>query len=179
MASNDETAAAINIAMRMCDRARLIVGRSLESGTLRRALHCRVNATRNIVEAILSVPHYWAIYYHDGRGEIRAKKGKVLVWFASIEDDPRVNVSGHPRRVSQRVKLNLSKSEFRRLRKAGKLIVSKRSGPAEGKPFYNVLFGLGGQVGDIAVDEVGKILLDGLRRDKTLHMRETLTFNFF
>lgn len=179
MASSEETAAAILIAKRMCDRARLIVGRSLESGTLRRALHCRVDAAKNIVEAILSVPHYWAIYYHDGRGAIRAKKGKVLVWFASIEDDPRVSGTGHPVRVSRRRRLNLSKSQFRRLRKAGKLIVSKRSGPADGKPFYRVLRGFGSRVGDIAADEVGTFLRDGLRRDGTLRMKETITFNFF
>jgi hypothetical protein len=146
----------------------------LESGTLRRALNCRVDATSADVEAILSVPHYWAIYYHDGRGEVRAKRDKVLVWFASIEDDPRVNSTGHPVRVSQRRKLRLSKTQFRRLRKAGKLIVSRRSGPADGKPFYAVLRGFGGRVGDIAVEEIEALILDGLRKDGSLRVKETI-----
>lgn len=176
MASED-VAAAVNIARRMCDRARLIVGRSLESGTLRRALNCRIDATGIAVEAILSVPHYWAIYYHDGRGEVRAKNGKVLVWFASIEDDPRVNISGHPVRVSQIEPLRLSKARFKRLRKAGKLIVSKRSGPAEGKPFYNVLRGFGGRVSDIAVEEIEALIFDGLRKDGSLRVKDTINIS--
>ncbi len=172
--ASEGTAAAINIARRICDRARLEVGRVLESGTLRRALNCRVDATGADVEAILSVPHYWAIYYHDGRGEIRAKKGKVLVWFASIEDDPRVNASGHPIRVSDRKKLRLSKTQFRRLQKAGKLIVSTKSGPAKGKPFYKVLRGLGGRVGDIANGEIENLILDGLKKDGSFRVKETI-----
>jgi hypothetical protein len=174
MANADDTAAAINIARRICDRARLEVGRALESNTLRRALNCRVDATGVDVEAILSVPHYWAIYYHDGRGEIRAKKGKVLVWFASVEDDPRVNTSGYPRRVTDRRKLRLSKAQFKRLRDAGKLIVSTKSGPAQGKPFYRVLRGLGGRVGDIATAEMENLILEGLRKDGSLRVKETI-----
>ncbi len=174
MASNEDIAAAVNIARRMCDRARLEVGSALDSGTLRRALNCRVDALGRDVEAILSVPHYWAIYYHDGRGEIRAKEGKVLVWFASIEDDPRVNTTGHPVRITDRQKLRLSKAQFKRLRKAGKLIVAKRSGPARGKPFYEVLRGFGGRVSDIAIPEIDKLILNGLRKDGTLRVKGTI-----
>jgi len=174
MANPESTAAAVNIARQMCDRARLEVGRALDSGTLRRALNCRVDATGAHVESILSVPHSWAIYYHDGRGEIRAKKGKVLVWFASIEDDPRVNGTGHPVRVTDRRRLNLSKAQFKRLRDSGKLIVATKSGPASGKPFYRVLAGFGGRVGDIATREIENLILDGLRKDGSLRFSDTI-----
>jgi len=162
----------------MCDRARFEVAQVLESRTLRRALTCRVDATGATVDAILSVPHYWAVYYHDGRGSITAKKGKFLVWFASIEDDPRVNTTGYPVRVTDRRKLRLSKEQFKRLHKAGKLIIAKRSGPADGKPFYRVLTGFGSRVDDIASEEIESLILDGLRRDGSLRVKDTLTFTF-
>lgn len=40
----------------------------------------------------ITVPHYWAAYYHDGHGEFGPGPGKTyLVWFANpLQDDPRL-----------------------------------------------------------------------------------------
>lgn len=93
----------------------------------------------------LSVPHYWALYYHLGRKNlppIRPKSANVLVWFKDPKKDPRLNNGQSPVYRSQIKQLNLSAAEFKRLRHAGELIIAKRSprtGPAqfEGNPFFS------------------------------------------
>ena len=38
----------------------------------------------------ISVPHHWAVFYHDGRTRpILPVRGSVLVWFTDPRDDPR------------------------------------------------------------------------------------------
>lgn len=164
-----------DIARDIAIRAQLTVGRAIESRTLRAALErTRVEDTDSkTVESILTVPHYWAVYYHDGRGPIVAKRGKFLVWFRSIDDDPRV-ASGHPVRATDIRKLRLSKTEFRRLHKAGKLIIAKRSGSVTGRPFFKTIANLSSNVGDITVPAIDQLILDGLREDGTLRVRDTI-----
>ena len=158
-------------------RAQLQVGRKIQSRTLRAALdRTKVeDVDSQTMKSILTVPHYWAVYYHDGRGPIVAKRGKFLVWFRSIEDDPRIGSSGHPVRATDIRKLSLSKTEFRRLHAAGKLIIAKRSGAVTGKPFYKTIANLSSNVDDITVPAIEQLVLDGLREDGSLRVRGTIT----
>jgi len=97
------------------------------------------------VRGFLSVPHYWAYYYHVGRRNlppIRPVGASVLVWFKDPNKDPRLNNGQSPIYRSQIKQLNLSAAEFKRLRKNGDLIIAKRSprsGGAsfEGNPFFS------------------------------------------
>lgn len=76
---------------------------------------------------VLNVPHYWAVFYHDGRGPVVAAPGKKLVYYKNPADDPRI-AGGYPVRLSQ--VRRLSKAEFYRDLRAGKLVVVDSVGPA-------------------------------------------------
>lgn len=62
-------------------------------------------------ETFLMIPHYWAVYLHDGRGPFRPRRRNVkfLVWFAAPADDPRLR-SGYPVRETD-IRI-LSKAQF-------------------------------------------------------------------
>lgn len=85
----------------------------------------------------VEVPFYWALYYHDGRGSIKARPGKYLAFFKNPERDPRIQ-GGYPVRAADVRSLRdaISKSEFRRLVDSGELILAKRVGPAKAHPFF-------------------------------------------
>lgn len=144
--------AAREAALAAARRARPLI----PSRTLRAALRIDEESEVSVVRAILSIPHYWALYLHDGRGPIQAKPGGFLVFFRDLRDDPRVQ-NGFPVRVSDVVRL--TKEQFREgLRKnrahlaAGgsplevPMIVVRRVGPAAGVAFFSE--GLAGFVDD-------------------------------
>lgn len=86
------------------------------SGTLARSLYLRVGRSEkrfrpNDIEARLSIPHYWAVYAHDGRRPF--VKARYMVFWRDPRNDPRRAPSGRtpPRRASLRT---LSAAEFRR-----------------------------------------------------------------
>ena len=81
-------------------------------------------------------PHYWAVYYHDGRGPLRPVNGKYLVYFLDPEDDPRFQ-NGYPVRASDVKRLELSPEEFKAAIRSGKMIVTNYVGPAKGKRFID------------------------------------------
>jgi len=83
----------------------------IKSKTLRAALRFEVDQLLRGVD--LFIPHYWAVYFHDGRGVVRPVKKTVLVWFPNIKNDPRV-AGGlqYPIRESQIRRL--TKSQFRK-----------------------------------------------------------------
>lgn len=66
----------------------------------------------------LFIPHYWAIYVHDGRGSFGpgskatpGKKARFLVWFRDPHDDPRLQ---HAMQVQRRVNVRrLTKDQFK------------------------------------------------------------------
>lgn len=78
--------------------------------------------------------YYWARFVNDGRRGVEAAPGKVLVFFADPQDDPRI-ASDYPRKLNQLQRLRLSKEEFRRKRETGELIVTKAVGKAGGLEF--------------------------------------------
>ncbi len=93
------------------------------SRTLRQALR----VIRSEDGFVLNVPHYWAQFFHDGRGPVNARPGHKIVFYKNPGDDPRI-AGGYPVRLADVRKL--TRAEFYRDLKAGKLIVSDRVGPA-------------------------------------------------
>jgi hypothetical protein len=93
------------------------------SRTLRQALR----VIRTDEGFTLNVPHYWAQWFHDGRGVVTARPGHKLVFYKNPAEDPRI-AGGYPVRLSDVRKL--SREEFYRDLRAGKLIVAERVGPA-------------------------------------------------
>lgn len=73
---------------RLLTRARTAVRPLIPSETLREALEVHLDPFEP--QGYLEIPHYWAIYVHDGRGPFGPRRAKVLVWFTNPEDDPRL-----------------------------------------------------------------------------------------
>jgi len=103
----------------------------LQSETLKDAMFVELVPAENTV--IVGVPHYWAIYYHDGRGPIRAKPGKWLVYYKNPSDDPRIK-GGYPERAASIVRL--TREQFLEGLERDELIVVKSVGPAAPHPFF-------------------------------------------
>lgn len=84
----------------------------------------------------VETPYYWAVYYHDGRGPIRARPGHKLVYFRNPDDDPRIPNRRYPVRAADIRRL--SKTQFYRfLNDPSKgMIVRDSVGPAPGDPFF-------------------------------------------
>lgn len=77
--------------------------------TVGRPSGTRTRARPNDIEARLHIPHYWAVYVHDGRRPFQ--KGRYMVFWKNPRLDPRRSPSGRtpPRRASLR---SLSRAEF-------------------------------------------------------------------
>jgi len=160
------------LALRMCREAQRTVERDLESRTLRRALNCRIDpAPPGTAIVRLNVPHYWAIYYHDGRGPVRPRRGRFLVYFRSIEDDPRVNGTASPERFSQTKRLRLRPETFRRLVAQGKLLVRTSVGPAAGNPFFAGLTDFSNRVAKITEPALSTFVRGNLRAARVDRLR--------
>ncbi len=65
-------------------RAKRIIG----SRTLKAAV--RLIVDENEERADLFIPHYWAIWYHDGRGRVSPVNARKLVFFDNKNNDPRI-----------------------------------------------------------------------------------------
>ena len=116
----------------------------LLSRTLSRALSCRLErpGPRTAV-AFLSVPHYWAVYYHDGRGRAHPD-GQWLIWYPNPNDDPRHN-GVFPTKRSQIRSLKdvgVSWSEILADVRAEIAVMAKVSGTSpvagKGQPFFRI-----------------------------------------
>ena len=59
----------------------------------------RIPGARGDVAGKVSIPHYWALYVHDGRRPFR--KQKFMVWFRNPRLDPRLVNGKTPKRASQ------------------------------------------------------------------------------
>lgn len=130
------------------------------SSTLRDAVELVVGEIEG--EASLFVPHYWAVYYHDGRAGFSAPVGRKLVFFADPEDDPRLE-SGFPVRATDLVRL--SREQFEEglainaeRRASGRdpfMFVVDSVGSAAGQPFFDRLSdGAAGRMDPIAQAEL-------------------------
>lgn len=79
----------------------------IRSQTLKRALAAH-QAGPNVV--YVGVPHYWAVYVHNGRGPITMPEGKVMCWFRNIADDPRLPGGTYP--VNRGQRRRMTQQEF-------------------------------------------------------------------
>lgn len=131
--------------LRQIGREELLRVRSaIPSRTLRRAL--RLIVEENQGRARLFIPHYWAVYLHDGRGPVQARGGGKLVFFDDPDDDPRLR-GGYPERASDIRRLSRREYERgleinRERRARGQrpfMYVVDSVGPAAGRPWFDRL----------------------------------------
>ncbi len=120
----------------------------IPSKTLREAMTVEFVSDDGITtEGRLHIPHYWAVYLHDGRGPVTQVNSSVLIWFENPKDDPRIK-GGKKYPVARediqsmtsfRVAYEKGLRENNRRREQGLppfMIVVKRAGPAKGDPFF-------------------------------------------
>ena len=119
----------------------------IPSDTLQRALGVSLDEAAARFEATLFIPHYWAVYVHDGRGSIsKAGRPGFLIWFKDPTEDPRIS-GGFPERASQIRRL--TRQQFRaglarnraHIAAGGDpfdvpMIVVKQVGPVKGSFFF-------------------------------------------
>ena len=91
---------------------------AIRSNQLRRGL---VRIQNGESSWALHIPHYWAVYNHDGRSPVRPRKASYLVWFRNPNDDPRLSGGRSPERLSQVRKL--SKGNFQKWSAVNRQIV--------------------------------------------------------
>lgn len=110
----------------------------IPSNTLRDALQLEVSTSLLKPRAVLYLPHYWAVWVHDGRGPVSPKERTWLVWFQNPKDDPRTGGGrNYPVRAADAARLTKAQwedglAENARRRAAGQepyMIVTKHSGP--------------------------------------------------
>jgi len=110
-----------------------LVRELIGSSTLRAAARLVIDAQAG--QAAIVIPHYWAVFYHDGRPGFEAPAGRSLVFFANPADDPRLD-GGRP--VTLDDVRHLTPEEFR----AG-LDANEEAAAAGGAPFMFVLRAVG------------------------------------
>jgi hypothetical protein len=116
------------------------------SSTLRAAARLVVERLGEESVASIFIPHYWAVYYHDGRGAFSAPQGRFLVFFPNPADDPRLE-GGRPERAAGARRLTADEfragldENQRRLEEGGPpyMIVVRSVGPAGAHPFFDEL----------------------------------------
>jgi len=126
------------IARRLLPRVRRRIG----SRTLREFLQMYERAQDG--KAVLGVPHYWAVYYHDGTGAFGPSNATYLVYFTNaLTDDPRLG-GKYPIRLEEW--RPLTKEEFQIGLEINRafgfafsgpfMIVSRWQSAREGDPFF-------------------------------------------
>ena len=126
------------------ERELRLVKKSIGSKTLRAAIRLVINESEE--RADLFIPHYWAIYYHDGRGAFGPDTARKLVFFDDPNDDPRIK-GGRPVRESD--VRRLTRDQYReglrrnqeRAARGGRpfMYVVDSVGPSRPRPFFDQL----------------------------------------
>jgi hypothetical protein len=162
------------IAFLLAQKARRRAKSVIESRTLRDALEVRVEHTSSkTTTGIVHIPHYWAVYYHDGRRGFGPKKAKRLVFFKNPSRDPRIR-GGRPKRYADARRL--TRGQFYAALEGNEIHIRRRVGPAAGKHFFTKgMRGFLSQAREVAVPSLEKWILDGLREDGALNIEDTAT----
>lgn len=157
----------------LLDLARDKVLPKIDSSTLRAALQQIIEFGPEGVRGRLHIPHYWAVFYHDGRKGFSAPAGHKLVFYADPRDDPRLR-GGRP--VTKADVRPLTRAEFlaglkknrERRAKGGPpfMFVLDSVGPADHHPFFTE-----GMIG--FSDEAGPAVL----RETDAHIRQIAAEN--
>ena len=157
----------------------------IPSRTLEKALRIKQAVTRPGRGAQLFIPHYWALYAHDGRrGFTAIGPRKFLVFFADPRNDPRTDGGrDYPVRVSQVKKL--TKAQFdkgmrinRQREKQGEppfsyMKVLKSVGPARGTPFFEMLNTVAPSLQFEAHRFVGSMFSEFMQREVIVNEKKT------
>lgn len=80
------------------DAAMRKAGPQIPYKTLRKALNLFLLPDNQT--ARVQIPHYWALYVHDGRPPFNMPAGRYMVWFNNPADDPRLRGRPTPVRAS-------------------------------------------------------------------------------
>lgn len=153
------------------------------STTLRTALELLVDANEG--QAHLFIPHYWAEFYHDGRGSVVPVDARFLVYFTNPADDPRL-AGGYPERVKDIIRLTKDQWEeglainAERRASGGPpyMIVVPRVGPAAPHPFFDELAeGASERATPLVLEVFNNAIQDLIDNDPDLRP-ETLTAEF-
>lgn len=131
------------LALVIASEARNILRGRIKSKTLARAMEVATQNVPGLGIGLVTFPHYWARYYHDGRGPVTARPGHYLVFFKNPDDDPRI-AGGYPVKLTD--VRRLTKAEFQRFLKEDRIIVTKEVGPMRGQKFLRGLKALAGRV---------------------------------
>lgn len=156
--------------------------------TLQRALQSILLSDDTLV---LRVPHYWAVYVHDGRrAPFGPRRSTFLIWFRNPREDPRLKAyGGHTPQRSFQLR-SLSPSQFEDVleqdaeaRRAGRLspvvITTEVRTPTRGTRFFDNepgggMAGFSNQVGREAMSEFRFFLTRFLRTELGLSGRVPL-----
>lgn len=154
------------------ERELRLVRKSIGSRTLRAAIRLIVNESEE--RADLFIPHYWAIYYHDGRGRVSPVNARKLVFFDNKNDDPRLRGGKYPVRESQVRRLTKRQyedglrvnAERARLGLRPFMYVVDSVGPSQPRPFFKQLEqGAARRADDVVLRTFERELLDWIDRD--------------
>lgn len=130
-----ETALRDGLAELIGRRAQQYVRNILDSRTLKDALRLQKSAGR----WWLGVPHYWAVYYHDGRMRATPRRAKWLVWYPNPHDDPR-HYGNYPVRSRDIQRLDIPPEQLYDDIQSGRAVIAKMSprsgGVVRGKRFF-------------------------------------------
>jgi hypothetical protein len=147
------------------------VRKSIGSRTLRAAIRLIINESEE--RADLFIPHYWAVYYHDGRPGFSAASvgARKLVFFDDPRDDPRKPT---PERENQVQHLTRRQYEDGLRRNAERARVGARPfmyvvdsvGAAPPRPFFKELeAGAAKRADDVVLRTFERELLDAIDKD--------------
>lgn len=86
-------------------RAKRLIG----SRTLKAAVRLIIDESEQ--RADLFIPHYWAVWYHDGRGRVSPVNARKLVFFDNKNNDPRIPGGRLP--VTEQQVRRLTREQYR------------------------------------------------------------------
>jgi len=153
------------------ERELRLVRKSIGSKTLRAAIRLIIDESEQ--RADLFIPHYWAVWYHDGRGSVSPVTARKLVFFDDPNDDPRIK-NGRPVRESD--VRRLTKEQYReglrrnqeRAGRGGRpfMYVVDSVGPSRPRPFFDRLeMGAARRADDVVLRAFEKELLQAIDSD--------------
>lgn len=145
---------------------------TIGSSTLGAALQLILRESE--MRAKLFIPHYWALFYHDGHPTITPKRAQKLVFFDDPQDDPRLNNGvqverkANVRRLTRAQYLEgLRRNQERRAAGARPFMyVVDSVGPQAGNPFFtNLAVGAAKRADPIVARVFGRELRKALEAD--------------
>jgi len=163
------------------ERELRLVRKSIGSKTLRAAIRLIINESEQ--RADLFIPHYWAVWYHDGRGSVSPVNARKLVFFDDPNDDPRLR-NGRP--VKETDVRRLTEEQYReglrrnreRAGRGGRafMYVVDAVGPSRPRPFFDRLAqGASQRADDVGLRTFERGLLSAIDLDPATRSETSVT----